>query len=86
MFPYRAVHVVTLNKGPSGFGFNIVGGEESEGIFISYVSEGGPAYNNGELRKGDRIRSVNGIDFSNISHGKAASILKVSHSCICNMI
>ncbi|XP_037788199.1 disks large homolog 4-like [Penaeus monodon] len=41
---------VTLNKGSSGLGFNIVGGEDGEGIFISFILAGGPADLSGELR------------------------------------
>ena len=73
----EAVRSVTLDKGPFGLGFNIVGGEYGEGIFISFILEGGPASINNKLRKGDRIISVNGIDFSDISHEEGASILKV---------
>jgi hypothetical protein len=35
-----------------------VGGEDGEGIFISFILAGGPADLSGELRKGDRIISV----------------------------
>jgi hypothetical protein len=31
------IRKVTLIKGSSGLGFNIVGGEDSEGIFISFI-------------------------------------------------
>ena len=30
-------------QGPAGLGFNIVGGEDGEGIFISFILAGGPA-------------------------------------------
>lgn len=47
-----------LNKGPTGLGFNIVGGEDGEGIFISFILAGGVADLSGELRRGDQILSV----------------------------
>lgn len=47
-----------LHRGSTGLGFNIVGGEDGEGIFISFILAGGPADLCGELRKGDRIISV----------------------------
>lgn len=47
-----------LQRGTTGLGFNIVGGEDGEGIFISFILAGGPADLCGELRKGDRILSV----------------------------
>lgn len=49
---------VVLQRGSTGLGFNIVGGEDGEGIFISFILAGGPADLCGELRKGDRIISV----------------------------
>lgn len=47
-----------LHRGTTGLGFNIVGGEDGEGIFISFILAGGPADLGGELRKGDRLVSV----------------------------
>lgn len=52
---------VVLQRGSTGLGFNIVGGEDGEGIFISFILAGGPADLCGELRKGDRILSVCGV-------------------------
>jgi hypothetical protein len=34
---------VVLVKGKTGLGFNIVGGEDGEGIFISFILAGSPA-------------------------------------------
>ncbi|OQV15885.1 Disks large-like protein 2 [Hypsibius exemplaris] len=67
---------VPLVKGPGGLGFNIVGGEEGEGIFISYIVPGGSCDLNGNLRRGDRIISVNGINVYHASHEEAAEALK----------
>nr|XP_029524920.1 disks large homolog 4-like [Oncorhynchus nerka] len=49
---------VLIHRGSTGLGFNIVGGEDGEGIFISFILAGGPADLSGELRKGDQILSV----------------------------
>ncbi|XP_077572337.1 discs large homolog 1-like protein isoform X3 [Stigmatopora nigra] len=67
---------VTLQRGSTGLGFNIVGGEDGEGIFISFILAGGPADLCGELHKGDRILSVNGVDLSTATHEQAAAALK----------
>lgn len=67
-----------LQKGPGGLGFNIVGGEDGEGIFISFILAGGPADLSGELRRGDQIISVNGVNLRNATHEEAAQALKVS--------
>lgn len=47
-----------IHRGTTGLGFNIVGGEDGEGIFISFILAGGPADLSGELHKGDQILSV----------------------------
>ncbi|NWY22870.1 DLG4 protein, partial [Aphelocoma coerulescens] len=49
---------IVIPRGSTGLGFNIVGGEDGEGIFISFILAGGPADLSGELRKGDQILSV----------------------------
>ena len=61
LFP-REPRVINLVKGPAGLGFNIVGGEDAEGIFISFILAGSPADTCGQLRRGDQIISVNEVD------------------------
>jgi hypothetical protein len=68
---------VVLSKGTTGLGFNIVGGEDGEGIFISFILAGGPADVSGQLRRGDQILSVNGHDLKHATHEQAALTLKV---------
>nr|XP_015811933.2 disks large homolog 1 isoform X20 [Nothobranchius furzeri] len=72
----REPRKVVLHRGATGLGFNIVGGEDGEGIFISFILAGGPADLSGELRKGDRLVSVNGVDLRNATHEQAAAALK----------
>ncbi|XP_071990106.1 disks large homolog 2 isoform X4 [Engystomops pustulosus] len=72
----REPRKVILHKGSTGLGFNIVGGEDGEGIFISFILAGGPADLSGELQRGDQIISVNGIDLRGASHEQAAAALK----------
>ncbi|XP_053539453.1 disks large homolog 1 isoform X4 [Ictalurus punctatus] len=72
----REPRKVVLHRGSTGLGFNIVGGEDGEGIFISFILAGGPADLCGELRKGDRIISVNGVDLRTATHEQAAAALK----------
>ena len=61
LFP-REPRSIALVKGPAGLGFNIVGGEDAEGIFISFILAGSPADTCGQLRRGDQILSVNDVD------------------------
>ncbi|XP_051561734.1 disks large homolog 1 isoform X10 [Myxocyprinus asiaticus] len=72
----REPRKIVLHRGSTGLGFNIVGGEDGEGIFISFILAGGPADLCGELRKGDRITSVNGVDLRSATHEQAAAALK----------
>ncbi|KAG1950283.1 discs large homolog 1-like protein isoform X15 [Pimephales promelas] len=72
----REPRKVVLHRGSTGLGFNIVGGEDGEGIFISFILAGGPADLCGELKKGDRLVSVNGIDLRSATHEQAAATLK----------
>ncbi|XP_041126912.1 disks large homolog 1-like isoform X26 [Polyodon spathula] len=72
----REPRKVVLHRGSTGLGFNIVGGEDGEGIFISFILAGGPADLCGELKKGDRIVSVNGVDLRSATHEQAAAALK----------
>ncbi|XP_058884239.1 disks large homolog 2 isoform X24 [Acipenser ruthenus] len=72
----REPRKIVLHKGSTGLGFNIVGGEDGEGIFVSFILAGGPADLSGELRRGDQILSVNGIDLRGATHEQAAAALK----------
>ncbi len=73
---------VVLHKSAAGLGFNIVGGEDGEGIFISFILAGGPADASGQVRRGDKILSVNGADLSQASHEDAAVALKNAGSVV----
>jgi disks large protein 1 len=79
LFP-REPRAVLLSKGRNGLGFNIVGGEDAEGIFISFILAGSPADTCGELRRGDQIISVNDCDLRRATHDEAAAALKSSAS------
>ena len=57
MFP-REPRAVGLSRGRNGLGFNIVGGEDADGIFISFILAGSPADTCGELRRGDQGSGV----------------------------
>ncbi|XP_056591913.1 disks large homolog 2 isoform X20 [Triplophysa dalaica] len=72
----REPRKIVLHKGSTGLGFNIVGGEDGEGIFVSFILAGGPADLSGELRRGDQILSVNGNDLRGATHEQAAAALK----------
>lgn len=74
--PTREPREVSLSKTDGGLGFNIVGGEDGEGIFISFILAGGPADLSGQLHRGDQVVSVNGVNLKAASHEDAAQALK----------
>ncbi|XP_067640331.1 disks large 1 tumor suppressor protein isoform X12 [Eurosta solidaginis] len=74
----REPRTITIQKGPQGLGFNIVGGEDGQGIYVSFILAGGPADAGGELKRGDQLVSVNNISLKNATHEEAAQALKSS--------
>uniref|UniRef100_A0A0A9XAE9 PDZ domain-containing protein n=2 Tax=Lygus hesperus TaxID=30085 RepID=A0A0A9XAE9_LYGHE len=75
---------IRLEKTNAGLGLSIAGGQGStpfkgddEGIFVSKVTEGGPA-DLADLRKGDKILSVNNLPMLKIGHYDAVEVLKSS--------
>jgi len=71
---------ITLVRGDQGLGFSIVGGFGSPHgdmpIYVKTVFETGSASENGELKRGDQILSVNGISLEGLTHQEAVNILK----------
>lgn len=45
---------------------------------MSFILAGGPADQGGELKRGDQLLSVNGINLKNATHEEAAQALKVN--------
>ncbi|XP_055297800.1 disks large 1 tumor suppressor protein isoform X4 [Sitodiplosis mosellana] len=74
----REPRTITIKKGTQGLGFNIVGGEDGQGIYVSFVLAGGPADVGGELKRGDQLLSVNGVNLRSATHEEAAQALKSS--------
>ncbi|XP_032781898.2 protein lap4 isoform X6 [Daphnia magna] len=75
---------IHIERTTSGLGLSIAGGKGStpyrgddEGIFISRVTEGGPAEMAG-LRVGDKLVAVNGMSCIDVDHYEAVDILKAA--------
>ncbi|XP_071569386.1 protein lap4 isoform X2 [Temnothorax nylanderi] len=73
---------IHIERTTGGLGLSIAGGigstpfkGDDEGIFISRVTEGGPADLAG-LRIGDKVISVNGVSVVNVDHYDAVEVLK----------
>nr|KAF6485607.1 hypothetical protein HJG63_010748 [Rousettus aegyptiacus] len=73
---------INLTRGPSGLGFNIVGGTDQQyisndsGIYVSRIKENGAAALDGRLQEGDKILSVNGQDLKNLLHQDAVDLFR----------
>ncbi|ALC49433.1 dlg1, partial [Drosophila busckii] len=74
----REPRTITIQKGPQGLGFNIVGGEDGQGIYVSFILAGGPADLGSELKRGDQLLSVNNVNLTHATHEEAAQALKTS--------
>ncbi|KAM9294247.1 synaptojanin-2-binding protein-like [Gastrophryne carolinensis] len=77
-----AVEEIQLTRGPSGLGFNIVGGTDQQyvshdsGIYVSSIKENGAAAVDGRLQEGDRILEVNGFKLDNLLHRNAVDLFR----------
>ncbi|XP_008101348.2 multiple PDZ domain protein isoform X17 [Anolis carolinensis] len=71
---------ITLDRGPDGLGFSIVGGYGSPHgdlpIYVKTVFAKGAAAEDGRLKRGDQIIAVNGQSLEGVTHEEAVSILK----------
>ncbi|KAF6125813.1 multiple PDZ domain crumbs cell polarity complex component [Phyllostomus discolor] len=71
---------ITLDRGPDGLGFSIVGGYGSPHgdlpIYVKTVFAKGAASEDGRLKRGDQIIAVNGQSLEGVTHEEAVAILK----------
>ncbi|XP_047097531.1 protein lap4 isoform X2 [Schistocerca piceifrons] len=77
---------IHIERTSAGLGLSIAGGRGStpfkgndEGIFISRVTEGGPA-DLADLRVGDKLVKVNGHSLIDVDHYEAVEVLKAAGS------
>ncbi|CAB3411251.1 unnamed protein product [Caenorhabditis bovis] len=69
--------IVELPKTDQGLGFNVMGGKEQNSpIYISRIIPGGVADRHGDLKRGDQLIAVNGINVESECHEKAVDLLK----------
>ncbi|KAM9839406.1 protein scribble homolog [Aulostomus maculatus] len=81
-------HTLTILRQTGGLGISIAGGKGStpykgddEGIFISRVSEEGPAARAG-VKVGDKLLVVNGVDLHEAEHHSAVEALRSSGAAV----
>ncbi|XP_040921248.1 protein scribble homolog isoform X17 [Toxotes jaculatrix] len=82
------MHTLTIVRQTGGLGISIAGGKGStpykgddEGIFISRVSEEGPAARAG-VKVGDKLLEVNGVDLHEAEHHTAVEALRSSGATV----
>jgi C-terminal processing protease CtpA/Prc len=81
--PIRTI-VLERAQNNTSLGISIVGGkfelnnnaQPMNGIFIKHVSDKSVASQNGQIKIGDRIISVNDFDLTNVTHEKAVEIIR----------
>ncbi|XP_070709535.1 protein scribble homolog isoform X2 [Pempheris klunzingeri] len=81
-------HILNIQRQTGGLGISIAGGKGStpykgddEGIFISRVSEEGPAARAG-VKVGDKLLEVNGVDLHEAEHHTAVEALRSSGATV----
>uniref|UniRef100_A0A671EX07 Multiple PDZ domain crumbs cell polarity complex component n=1 Tax=Rhinolophus ferrumequinum TaxID=59479 RepID=A0A671EX07_RHIFE len=81
---------ITLDRGPDGLGFSIVGGYGSPHgdlpIYIKTVFAKGAASEDGRLKRGDQIIAVNGQSLEGVTHEEAVAILKRTKGTVTLMV
>ncbi|XP_017907452.1 PREDICTED: multiple PDZ domain protein isoform X4 [Capra hircus] len=81
---------ITLDRGPDGLGFSIVGGYGSPHgdlpIYVKTVFAKGAASEDGRLKRGDQIIAVNGQSLEGVTHEEAVAILKRTKGTITLMV
>ncbi|XP_060720249.1 multiple PDZ domain protein isoform X5 [Tachysurus vachellii] len=77
---------ISLDRGPDGLGFSIVGGFGSPHgdlpIYVKTVFGKGAAAEDGRLKRGDQIVAVNGQSLEGVTHEEAVGILKKTKGTI----
>uniref|UniRef100_A0A8C7EUQ6 Multiple PDZ domain crumbs cell polarity complex component n=1 Tax=Neovison vison TaxID=452646 RepID=A0A8C7EUQ6_NEOVI len=81
---------ITLDRGPDGLGFSIVGGYGSPHgdlpIYVKTVFVKGAASEDGRLKRGDQIIAVNGQSLEGVTHEEAVAILKRTKGTVTLMV
>ncbi|XP_026071524.1 multiple PDZ domain protein isoform X2 [Carassius auratus] len=77
---------ISLERGPDGLGFSIVGGFGSPHgdlpIYVKTVFSKGAAAEDGRLKRGDQIIAVNGQSLDGVTHEEAVCILKKTKGAV----
>uniref|UniRef100_A0A8C2BH89 PDZ domain-containing protein n=1 Tax=Cyprinus carpio TaxID=7962 RepID=A0A8C2BH89_CYPCA len=77
---------ITLERGSAGLGFSIVGGfGSSHGdlpIYVKNIFPKGAAVEDGRLRRGDQLLTVNGQNLEGVTHSEAVELLRQTTSIV----
>ncbi|KAF6724145.1 Synaptojanin-2-binding protein [Oryzias melastigma] len=88
LHPPTKLESIILERGPTGLGFNIVGGLDQQyvqndtGIYVSKIKEGGAAALDGRLQEGDRILSINGVGLEHRRHRDVVDLFRKAEDIV----
>ncbi|XP_025077155.1 multiple PDZ domain protein-like isoform X2 [Pomacea canaliculata] len=82
----RLITKLHLLKDENGLGIHIAGGKGSKkgdiGIFVAAITEGGPAFRDGRLKRGDELLMINGQSLVGLTHQEAVDSLRSAPSLV----
>lgn len=82
----RLISKLHLLKDENGLGIHIAGGKGSKkgdiGIFVAAITEGGPAFRDGRLKRGDELLMINGHSLVGLTHQEAVDALRSAPSLV----
>ncbi|XP_045065320.1 membrane-associated guanylate kinase, WW and PDZ domain-containing protein 1 [Coregonus clupeaformis] len=68
---------VELDRGPTGFGFSLRGGNEyNMGLYVLGLMEGGPASRSHKIQVSDQLVEINGDSTAGMSHSQAVEQIR----------
>ncbi|WKY04712.1 hypothetical protein Q1695_005597 [Nippostrongylus brasiliensis] len=80
----KPIDLITVNliRKPSGFGFRLLGGSETNTLLtVGQVVPGGAAADDGRMMEGDEIVEIDGRNVEGVSHAEAVALLEhAAHS------
>ncbi|XP_076465979.1 uncharacterized protein LOC143297465 isoform X2 [Babylonia areolata] len=82
----RLISKLHLLKDEGGLGIHIAGGRGSKkgdiGIFVAAITEGGSAFRDGRLKRGDELLMINGHSLVGLTHQEAVDVLRGAPSLV----
>ncbi|XP_047142162.1 tyrosine-protein phosphatase non-receptor type 13 isoform X1 [Hydra vulgaris] len=78
VIPESEYFTVELHKKNNGYGLNLTGGPEIDGVYVKQVQKDSAADQDGRIRKGDRLITINGRNVESSTRQKCTEMLKLT--------